>query len=133
MDWNSINNTPRGVNLDDSDGVTVRVNQLGPWTSTGRWVGPGSSDNSITSNKLTVAYIGIVLSGDAANNKVCENTIVNSEFVGFAAVSTGGGNSVTDNVINEAPFGIWTTSSADTIGANKLVNVVVWLTANPFI
>ena len=83
-------------------------------------------------NKVNDTNVAVYMLNTTANSLVQSNTIAHTVY-GIADLSTGGGNVVTKNQVNEASFGVFVGGpTSDTITPNSFFNVVVTVDPNPF-
>jgi parallel beta-helix repeat protein len=98
----------------------------------GIYTGPSYAGTTISSNKVSDTYVGLYADTVTANSVFQSNTVSNTTYA-IADLSSGGGNNITKNTVNEASFGIYeTTPVADTLTPNTYYNTVVTIDPNPF-
>ena len=98
----------------------------------GVYTAPSYEGTTISENKVSDTYVGLYVDTVTANTVFQSNTISKTTYA-IADLSTGGGNNITKNTVNEAAYGIYeTTPVTDTLTPNTYYNTIVTIDPNPF-
>jgi hypothetical protein len=110
-----------GIGIATESGVTVSNNTIAG-ILVGIW--PLINSNTVTSNRISFATTGIILTG--ADNNVEYNFIQSGGIIGGTGIDfncTGTGNTVINNSINDADWGLLNLGGANTVAPNSYANV----------
>jgi hypothetical protein len=134
---NDVDGFSAGIHLEASSNVLVQSNNIGNWGA-GIWLSHGSADNDVLSNRIADSWYGIDLGGAGdgvgghTRNVVKSNTITRSVAAAVLDSFSHGANSITGNIINDAPIGIFYLSTEDDVFApNTFYNTNVLITTGP--
>jgi parallel beta-helix repeat protein len=124
--WNGI------YSAGGSTGAIITRNTVLNNTQVGIWI-DFASQQTVTQNVVSDSWWLLYMEGGSLNI-VQNNTLSDaSAYDGIVDVASSGGNNITKNTVNEAPFGIYvdSTTSGDTLVPNTFYNTVITLDPGP--
>jgi parallel beta-helix repeat protein len=128
---NNVSDGFNGIFTTGSNSATITSNTVLNNTDVGVWL-DFASHQIVTQNVVSDSPWPLIVEGGASNT-VQNNTLSDASVDGILDFLSLGGNNITKNTVNEAPFGIFAdnTTSGDTLVPNAFYNVITTIDPGP--